>query len=59
MAYIRNGSIYGMTYEQITNKKMRLNNDSIIPYIMDESRTINIDEPIDLLVAKQLLNENN
>ena len=59
IAYIRNGSIYGMTYEQITNKKMRLDNDSIIPYIMDESRTINIDEPIDLLVAKQLLNEDN
>jgi CMP-N-acetylneuraminic acid synthetase len=48
-----------MTYEQITNKKMRLDNDNIIPYIMDQSRTINIDEPIDLLVAKQLLNEDN
>jgi CMP-N-acetylneuraminic acid synthetase len=59
IAYIRNGSIYGMTYEQITNKKMRLDNDNIIPYIMDQSRTINIDEPIDLLVAKQLLNEDN
>ena len=48
-----------MTYEQITNKKMRLDNDNIIPYIMDQSRTINIDESIDLLVAKQLLNEDN
>ena len=59
IAYIRNGSIYGMTYEQITNKKMRVDNDNIIPYIMDQSRTINIDESIDLLVAKQLLNEDN
>jgi len=53
-AYVRNGSIYAMTYEQITENKMRLGDDTR-PYIMPEERTINIDEPIDLELARIML----
>jgi len=53
-AYVRNGSIYAMTYEQITENKMRLGDDTR-PYIMSEERTINIDEPIDLELARIML----
>ena len=53
-AYVRNGSIYAMTYKQITENKMRLGKDTR-PYIMSEERTINIDEPIDLELARLLV----
>tara|TARA_R100001377_G_scaffold70248_2_gene45675 strand:- start:338 stop:1009 length:672 start_codon:yes stop_codon:yes gene_type:complete len=54
VAYVRNGSIYAMTYEQILNNRIRLGTDTR-PYIMLEERTINIDEPIDLELARILL----
>ena len=53
-AYVRNGSIYAMTYEQLKIKQNRLGEDTR-PYIMPEERTINIDEPIDLELARILL----
>ena len=53
-AYIRNGSIYAMTWEQITVKGSRYDKNTV-PYIMPEERTINIDEPIDLELARILL----
>lgn len=53
-AYIRNGSIYAMTWEQINVKGSRYDKDTV-PYIMPEERTINIDEPIDLELARILL----
>lgn len=53
-AYVRNGSIYAMTYEQIVENKMRLGKDTR-PYIMSEERTINVDEPIDLELARLML----
>ena len=53
-AYIRNGSIYAMTWEQINVKGSRYDKDTV-PYIMSEERTINIDEPIDLELARILL----
>ena len=52
-AYIRNGSIYAMTWEQINVKGSRYDKDTV-PYIMPEERTINIDEPIDLELARLL-----
>lgn len=55
-AYVRNGSIYGMTYNQIKNNKVRLGKDTR-PFIMPEERSINIDEPIDLKLAELLLFE--
>ena len=53
-AYIRNGSIYAMTWEQINVKGSRYDKDTV-PYIMPDERTINIDEPIDLELARILL----
>tara|TARA_Y100000592_G_C5438530_1_gene302074 strand:+ start:168 stop:839 length:672 start_codon:yes stop_codon:yes gene_type:complete len=53
-AYVRNGSIYAMKYEQLKVKQNRLGEDTR-PYIMPEDRTINIDEPIDLELAKVML----
>ena len=53
-AYVRNGSIYAMTYDQLNIKHVRLGEDNR-PYIMSEERTINIDEPIDLELARIML----
>ncbi len=53
-AYIRNGSIYAMTYSSLLSSGIRLGA-CTRPYIMPEKRTINIDEPIDLMVAEQLI----
>tara|TARA_R110000822_G_scaffold79121_2_gene189448 strand:- start:595 stop:1290 length:696 start_codon:yes stop_codon:yes gene_type:complete len=57
-AYVRNGSIYAMTYNQITLLKRRLGSITR-PYVMDESRTINIDEPRDLMLAKFIMENEN
>tara|TARA_B100001094_G_scaffold266480_1_gene269378 strand:- start:3635 stop:4321 length:687 start_codon:yes stop_codon:yes gene_type:complete len=53
-AYVRNGSIYAMTYEQLKQKSLRVDEDTLA-YIMPEDRTINIDEPRDLELARVLL----
>ena len=53
-AYVRNGSIYAMTHKQLHTYSERLGKDTR-PYIMPEERTINIDEPIDLELARILL----
>ena len=55
-AYVRNGSIYAMTYEQLKIKQQRLGED-IRPYIMSEDNTVNIDEPVDLKLAELILFE--
>ena len=55
-AYVRNGSIYAMTFEQLKIKQNRLGEDTR-PYIMPEDRTINIDEPIDLKLAELMIFE--
>jgi CMP-N-acetylneuraminic acid synthetase len=52
-AYIRNGSIYAMTLNQIKVNGSRYDKNTV-PYIMPEERTINIDEPIDLELARLL-----
>ena len=52
--FIRNGAIYAMTRECIINQKSRQGKKSI-PFIMDESKSINIDNKFDLLVAKTLI----
>tara|TARA_R110001583_G_scaffold2257_12_gene16695 strand:+ start:3551 stop:4231 length:681 start_codon:yes stop_codon:yes gene_type:complete len=53
-AYVRNGSIYATTMFSFLKNKVRLGPDTR-PYIMEESKTINIDEPIDLELARLLL----
>ena len=58
-AYVRNGSFYAMTYHQLITTGLRLGK-VVIPYIMDFNKSVNIDEPIDLIIAESLLeNENN
>jgi len=53
-AYVRNGSIYVMTRDFLLTYGVRYNKGSMA-YIMPEERSINIDQPIDLIVAKALL----
>ena len=53
-AYVRNGSIYAMTCSSLLKTRQRLGEDTRA-YIMPEERSINIDELIDLAVAKELL----
>lgn len=53
-AYIRNGSIYAVKRDIIVNKLSKWGK-KIIPYIMPDERSINIDEPIDLIYCKYRL----
>ena len=53
-AYIRNGSIYAMTWNHLRMNETRYDKNTV-PYMMPEERTINIDEPIDLELARIML----
>ena len=53
-AYVRNGSIYAFTLASFVRTGRRLGDD-VRPFVMDESRSINIDELIDLEVAKIMI----
>jgi len=53
-AYIRNGSIYA-SKRNLLIKGKRYGTKNSIPYIMDSSKSVNIDNGIDLMIAKQLL----
>ena len=53
-AYMRNGSIY-FTRRDVLIDKNSIWGDSIHPYIMPESRSINIDNEIDLKLADLML----
>jgi CMP-N-acetylneuraminic acid synthetase len=57
-AFVRNGSIYAMKWNQITVKERRLG-PVTRPYIMSQERTINIDEPRDLMLAKFIMENEN
>lgn len=52
--FIRNGAIYAMTRECIIKQKSRQGKKSL-PFIMNENKSINIDNKFDLLVAKTLI----
>ena len=56
-AYIRNGSIYAVKRDIIVNKLSKWGK-KIVPYIMPDERSINIDEPIDLTYCKYRLKNN-
>ena len=62
MSFVRIVNNYGRLHKlgkQIIKHKKRLT-PKTIPYIMDAKKSINIDEPLDLLIAEHLLqNENN
>ena len=54
--YFRNGSIYATTCNSLLKTGIRLGEDRR-PYIMPEERTINIDEPTDLILADILIKQ--
>ena len=56
LAYIRAGSVYVMTREQISTAR-RYGGKKSYGYILPDERFLNIDEPRDLLLATQLLSE--
>jgi len=56
-AYIRNGSIYSMRRDML-EKKIRYGTDNSLAYVMPRERTVNIDEPMDLEIAKILMEKN-
>lgn len=56
-AYIRNGSIYSMRRDML-EKKIRYGTENSIAYVMPRERTVNIDEPMDLEIAKILMEKN-
>jgi CMP-N,N'-diacetyllegionaminic acid synthase len=53
-AYVRNGSVYAFTLASFVETGRRLGRD-VRPLVMDEKRSINIDEPIDLEVARLII----
>jgi CMP-N,N'-diacetyllegionaminic acid synthase len=52
-AYVRNGSIYAFKYTSFVKYKSRYGG-IVCPYIMDEKKSINIDEELDLELAQIL-----
>jgi len=53
-SYIRNGAIYAMRRDCIIKQKSRQGKNSL-PFIMNENKSINIDNKFDLLTAKLLI----
>ena len=56
-AYIRNGSIYAIKRDVLMKKKIRFGSSNSRPYLMNQDKSVNIDNEIDLLVAKALMNK--
>lgn len=54
-AYIRSGSIYAISRDYLINKKKRYGSKNSRPYILPDSRAINIDTIYDFFVAEQIL----
>ena len=54
LAYIRAGSVYAMTRDQLTTS-LRYGGKKSYGYILPDDRFLNIDEPRDLLLAAQIL----
>ncbi len=54
-AYLRNGSIYAMRRDILMDKRLRYGSKDSRPYIMPEEKSVNIDTPLDLIIAEVLL----
>lgn len=52
--YIRNGAIY-ITNRNFLKKNMKIADKVSIPYIMSADRSVNIDTPIDVVIAQNIL----
>lgn len=57
-AYVRSGSIYGMS-RKFVMKGLRYKSKVSVPYILPQSRVINIDEKNDLELARVLIKKEN
>ncbi len=55
-AYIRNGSIYALNRDKLMLEDHRFGGDNSLAHIMPPERSINIDDPLDLVLAESLLN---
>lgn len=53
-AFIQNGSVDVIRTQTITEKKS-MSGDVIIPYVMEEMESVNIDSEIDFLLAEFIL----
>lgn len=51
-AYIRSGSIYVTSRDFLLEKKSRYSDNDTLAYILSNDRVINIDEPLDLEIAR-------
>jgi len=56
-AFIRNGSIYSMRRDML-EQGIRYGTENSLAYIMPRERTVNIDEPMDLEIARVLMEKN-
>ena len=56
-AYIRNGSIYATRRDLLMVQNVRYGTENSRPHIMPEERSVNVDTPIDFIVAEVLLKE--
>lgn len=54
-AFVRSGSIYAMRKDALVSNQARYDRDDTYAYILPPERVINIDEPIDFLVAEAIL----
>ena len=57
-AYIRNGSIYAMQRDVLMIHGMRYGAENSRPLIMPAERSVNVDTPIDFILAEILLKQN-
>jgi len=56
-AYIRNGSIYAVKRNLLMIENTRYGTKESRPWIMPEERSINVDEPVDFLVAESIMKQ--
>lgn len=54
-AFIRNGSIYAMRRDVLMIQNARYGTADSRPYVMPESRCVNVDSPIDFLTAEAMI----
>jgi CMP-N-acetylneuraminic acid synthetase len=53
-AYVRNGSIYAMRRDVLMVRGARYGTPDSRPYVMPEERSINVDGPLDFLMAEAI-----
>ena len=54
-AYLRSGSIYALNRDYLMKKNQRYGSKNSRPYILPESKVINIDREIDFLTAELMI----